>query len=287
MNYITKYILNYIIEFMNQMINKIYPPSKKKLYKASTLYLNPLLSKAYKQYRPLYYANFLTSFDGRIATYDKKNSCLLTPQSIKSSVDFSLFCQLHAQSDCLVTNTQYIKGLNKGYYGNILTVNNDTLKRWRNKNGIKKQDIIILSNSLDFPINNKILDLKDRITILTTSKNNKKINNFKKNGFKLTKFRGKNISANQLNKYILKNNFEAVYFIAGPTIVEQMINSNLLDKLYSSTSISMMGTQKYDTIIRGNFLKNPIDIELIEMYIYTEHVKRRQTLFQVFNTKRK
>lgn len=287
MNYITKYILNYIIEFMNQMINKIYPPSKKKLYKASTLYLNPLLSKAYKQYRPLYYANFLTSFDGRIATYDKKNSCLLTPQSIKSSVDFSLFCQLHAQSDCLVTNTQYIKGLNKGYYGNILTVNNDTLKRWRNKNGIKKQDIIILSNSLDFPINNKILDLKDRITILTTSKNKKKINNFKKNGFKLTKFRGKNISANQLNKYILKNNFKAVYFIAGPTIVEQMINSNLLDKLYSSTSISMMGTQKYDTIIRGNFLKNPIDIELIEMYIYTEHVKRRQTLFQVFNTKRK
>ena len=287
MNYITKYILYYIIEFMNQMINKIYPPSKKKLYKASTLYLNPLLSKAYKQYRPLYYANFLTSFDGRIATYDKKNSCLLTPQSIKSSVDFSLFCQLHAQSDCLVTNTQYIKGLNKGYYGNILTVNNDTLKRWRNKNGIKKQEIIILSNSLDFPINNKILDLKDRITILTTSKNNKKINNFKKNGFKLTKFRGKNISANQLNKYILKNNFKAVYFIAGPTIVEQMINSNLLDKLYSSTSISMMGTQKYDTIIRGNFLKNPIDIELIEMYIYTEHVKRRQTLFQVFNTKRK
>ena len=287
MNYITKYILNYIIEFMNQMINKIYPPSKKKLYKASTLYLNPLLSKAYKQYRPLYYANFLTSFDGRIATYDKKNSCLLTPQSIKSSVDFSLFCQLHAQSDCLVTNTQYIKGLNKGYYGNILTVNNDTLKRWRNKNGIKKQEIIILSNSLDFPINNKILDLKDRITILTTSKNNKKINNFKKNGFKLTKFRGKNISANQLNKYILKNNFKAVYFIAGPTIVEQMINSNLLDKLYSSTSISMMGTQKYDTIIRGNFLRNPIDIELIEMYIYTEHVKRRQTLFQVFNTKRK
>ena len=287
MNYITKYILNYIIEFMNQMINKIYPPSKKKLYKASTLYLNPLLSKVYKQYRPLYYANFLTSFDGRIATYDKKNSCLLTPQSIKSSVDFSLFCQLHAQSDCLVTNTQYIKGLNKGYYGNILTVNNDTLKRWRNKNGIKKQEIIILSNSLDFPINNKILDLKDRITILTTSKNNKKINNFKKNGFKLTKFRGKNISANQLNKYILKNNFKAVYFIAGPTIVEQMINSNLLDKLYSSTSISMMGTQKYDTIIRGNFLRNPIDIELIEMYIYTEHVKRRQTLFQVFNTKRK
>lgn len=287
MNYITKYILYYIIEFMNQMINKIYPPSKKKLYKASTLYLNPLLSKAYKQNRPLYYANFLTSFDGRIATYDKKNSCLLTPQSIKSSVDFSLFCQLHAQSDCLVTNTQYIKGLNKGYYGNILTVNNDTLKRWRNKNGIKKQEIIILSNSLDFPINNKILDLKDRITILTTSKNNKKINNFKKNGFKLTKFRGKNISANQLNKYILKNNFKAVYFIAGPTIVEQMINSNLLDKLYSSTSISMMGTQKYDTIIRGNFLKNPIDIELIEMYIYTEHVKRRQTLFQVFNTKRK
>ena len=289
MNYITKYTQNYVIQFMNQMINKIYPKSKKSLYKVDTLYLKTVLSNLNKVYKPLYYANFLTSFDGRIATYNKKYSCLLTPKSIKNDIDFLLFRQLHAQSDCLVTNTQYIQGLNEGYYGNILSTEDVKLKNWRQKNAINNQEIIILSNSLDFPINRNIEILKERITILTTSKNKKKIGNFKKKNFRILKYSGKNVSANQLNKHVIKNKFKAVYFIAGPTIVEQMISSNLLDRFYCSTSMSMLGTKKYDTIIRGNFIKNPVNLELIEMYMYIKKNKeeKEQTLFQIFNIKGK
>ena len=101
------------------------------------------------------------------------------------------------------------------------------------------------------------------------------------------KCRGKNISAKQLNKYVIENKFKSVYFIAGPTIVEQMISENLLDKLYCSTSMTMMGTEKYDTIIRGNFLKKPVKLKLISMYIYSKNKTQEQTLFQVFDTKRK
>ena len=88
MNYISKYIQNNIIEFMNQMINRIYPLSKNTVSKVNNVYLNPVLSKIYKPFKPLYYANFLKSLDGRIATYDKKNKCLLTPSSIKNKIDF-------------------------------------------------------------------------------------------------------------------------------------------------------------------------------------------------------
>ena len=66
---------------MNQMIKKIYPVEKNFKYKIQDLYLNPIFYKHSKAYRPLYYANFLSSFDGRIATYNKKNK--LTPEQIQ------------------------------------------------------------------------------------------------------------------------------------------------------------------------------------------------------------
>ena len=68
-----------------------------------------------------------------------------------------------------------------------------------------------------------------------------------------------------------------------------MISKNLLDRLYLSTSISMVGTENYDSVIRGNFLKKSIKLELIEMYMYTEirDKEKEQTLFQVFNLKGK
>jgi len=274
---------------MNQIISKIYPKSKKSLYSVDNLYLKPMLSKINRSYKPYYYANFLSSFDGRIATYDKKSSKLLTPDRIKSKVDFSLFCQLHAQSDCLVTNTEYLSGLSKGYYGDILSVKNPKLIQWRDKNKLKKQEIIILSNSLNFPISKNIELLKKRITILTTSKNEKKIRKFEKKGFKVIYCRGKNVSAIKLNEYIIKNKFKSIYFIAGPRIVEQMISKDLLDKLYCSTNMCIMGSDKYDQIIRGDFIKESRNLELKELYMYTDKAKKisQQTLFQVFNLRKK
>ena len=51
----------------------------------------------------------------------------------------------------------------------------------------------------------------------------------------------------------------------------------------------MVGTENYDSVIRGNFLKKSIKLELIEMYMYTEirDKEKEQTLFQVFNLKGK
>jgi len=239
---------------MNQIINKIYPQSKKAVYQANNLFLKPILTKLNCQ-KPTYFANFLMSFDGRIALYSKKYKKLLTPKSIKNDVDFSLFCQLQAQADCLVTNTSYINGLSKGYYGNILSTEDKVLKNWRIKNNIKRQDIILLSNSLNFPINKHLESIKDRMIILSTAKNTKKYNQLKEKNFNIKKYSGNNVSANMLNSLVIKNKYKAVYFIAGPRIVEQMISKNLMDRYYCSICLSMLGKKKYDTIIRGNYQK--------------------------------
>ena len=232
---------------MNQMIKKIYPNGKKTAIKAETMYLQPLLSNIKSSKKPFYYANFLSSLDGRIATQNKKFSNLLTPEVIKSDIDYNLFCQLHAQADCLVTNTNYINGLNQGYYGDILSLKNQEL-----------------------------------ITILTNCNRTIKIEYFKKNGYKLKRTRGKDITPTFLNKHIVKENLRSVYFIAGPKIVEQMISKKLLDRLYYSTNLKMVGTSKYDTLIRGEFLNKCVNIYLKEMFIHTTG-NEVQNIFQIYN----
>ena len=93
----------------------------------------------------------------------------------------------------------------------------------------------------------------------------------------------------RLNKYIIENKFKSIYFIAGPRIVEQMISKDLLDRLYCSTSMCIMGSEKYDQIIRGDFIKESKNLELKELYMYTDRAKKisQQTLFQVFNLRKK
>ena len=71
---------------MNQNIKRVYPHNKAAKCKLENLYLNPLLSSIYKDNKPIYYANFLSSLDGRIAIYNKKHRLLLTPDAIKNTV---------------------------------------------------------------------------------------------------------------------------------------------------------------------------------------------------------
>ena len=267
---------------MNQMIKKIYPNAKKALIKAESMYLQPLLSDIKPYNRPFYYANFLSSLDGRIAIHDKKYSTLLTPDVIKSDIDFNLFCQLHAQADCLVTNTNYINGLNNGYYGDILSQRNQKLINWRKIKKLQSQKIVILSNSLNFKISDKIEKYKKNIMILTTCSNKRKIEYFKKNNYKLKRVAGKNITPNFLDKYVVKENYKSVYFIAGPRIVEQMIAKKLLDRLYYSTNLKMVGRSNYDTLIRGEFLNKCVNIYLKEMFIHTKE-NEVQNIFQIYD----
>ena len=66
---------------MNQIISKIYPNTKNSRYAVDSVYLRKMLIFRKNPDKPMYYANFLTSLDGRIATYNYKykqlkQSCL-------------------------------------------------------------------------------------------------------------------------------------------------------------------------------------------------------------------
>ncbi len=263
---------------------KIYPEYKKK--DINNEYLKYVFANQFKSYKPFYYANFIMGINGRIAIYNKKYRRLLTPAEIMSKNDFLIFNQLHAQSDCLVTNTNYLKGLSEGYYGDILGSQDQNLKKWKARNKVKNPKIIAISNSLNFKINKKILMHKENMVILTTNKNKNKINRIKEHGISLKKYNGKQISARSLDKYIRSNRYKSIYFVAGPTIVEDMINQCLLNTLYCTTSQKLVGSIKYDSIIRGNIIKNIKNLDLRNIYITkNKKTKKIEEMYQEYTLK--
>ena len=104
-------------------------------------------------------------------------------------------------------------------------------------------------------------------------------------GFKvLIENNKKNVSAKYMDKYINNKGFKIVYFIAGPKIVEDMINKGLLDTLFCTMSINIVGNNIFDTFIRGDILRRDISPFLKNIFLSDEGKgKKIKQVFYKFN----
>ena len=94
----------------------------------------------------------------------------------------------------------------------------------------------------------------------------------------------KNVSAKYMDKYINNMGFKIVYFIAGPKIVEDMINKGLLDTLFCTMSMNIVGNNVFDTFIRGDILRRDISPFLKNIFLSGEGKgKKIKQVFYKFN----
>ena len=78
--------------------------------------------------------------------------------------------------------------------------------------------------------------------------------------------------------------FKIVYFIAGPKIVEDMINKGLLDTLFCTMSVNIVGNNIFDTFIRGDILRRDISPSLKNIFLSDEGKdKKIKQVFYKFN----
>ena len=247
-------------------LKQVYPSAK-------IIKLNQIVQRTVKKIKkPFYIANFLFSLDGRISIYFPKKNINLTPKSICTEKDYLFFKTIKESADCLVTHTNYFINYEKKIYGNIIDQDN-------------KPHIILLSNSLNFKISKKVVSLKNRLTVITTCKKQSKIKKLRDQGFKvLVENNKKNVSAKYMDKYINNMGFKIVYFIAGPKIVEDMINKGLLDTLFCTMSINIVGNNIFDTFIRGDILRRDISPFLKNIFLSDEGKgKKIKQVFYKFN----
>src|SRR5689334_18155537 len=75
------------------------------------LYLAHRLHEAARERTPFIYADFVSSLDGRIAIGDAQSGGSKVPRTLATRNDLRLLLELHAQADCLVTHSGYLRAI--------------------------------------------------------------------------------------------------------------------------------------------------------------------------------
>ncbi len=221
---------------------------------------------------PFVYANFLSSLDGRIALEGAVSGNSFIPKHLTSASDFALFMELHAQADCLITHGGYLRALDQGRLGNILQIRDDNLKAWRIEQGLKPNPaVIIASASLDFPMHDSLVDT-DQQVFIATGKNAdpEKVEYWQKLGYSvLVTGEEQMVQGAPLVKVLGALGYQSIYLIAGPQMLETMIQDQQLSRMYLTVTHQLIGGKDFRTLLAGSMLG--AEGNLVLEGLYYEH----------------
>jgi len=267
---------------MNDIL-QLYPVNQQQ--RALTgLYLDLKLHKQAAVGDVLIYSNYITSLDGRISLRDAdsktgsevrsevRSETFVVPKSIANKRDWRLYQELAAQADVMLTSARYFRQLARGIAQDLLPVGRAPeyadLNKWRQRQGMEPQpDVVVLSNALDIPIAalEKIQDR--RVTVCTSERaDDKQIARLESLGCAV-KIAGRDrVEGKALKQQLIACGYRSAYMIAGPAVHRTLIAAGVLDKLFLTTHLSVLGHDAFHTILSGP-LDAAVSVELQRLYL--------------------
>ena len=227
---------------------------------------------------PYIYANFLTSLDGRIALREEGKDYYQLPGQLKSDEDFMLFLELYARADCIITHGGYMRALNAGRLGNVLQLpeSSDTqyMHDWRQQQGLKKNpDVVIVSGSLDFPWHPSLDDSEQKVHIVTGGnaiQSNKQ--RWLDAGRQVHEMGNQqHVDVQQLLEYLMQQGYCSVYLVAGPDLLQELIEHDYVRSFYMTMSHQLLGGNDFKSVLSGNTLNASGRMTLENMYMDAEN----------------
>ncbi len=239
------------------------------------LYLNEGLQQRGSTARPFVYSNYVSSIDGRIALPSPDHSTHQVPPAIGNARDWRLFQELAAQADVLITSARYFRQAQAGEHQDQLPVGPTKdfadLRDWRLQQGLSAQpDVVVLSNSLDipaaalqgYPNRNLYLaigagnDLERARTLAQAA------------GIGLVQAgEGMAVEGAPLIEELGRLGYRSIYAIAGPAVLNTLLRSRVLDRLYLTQVHRLLGGMEFDTLNRGPVLTRPVTLEPIGLFL--------------------
>jgi len=233
----------------------------------------------------LIYSNYIASVDGRISIRDDDSDEFLVPESIANKRDWRLYQELAAQSDVMLTSARYFRQLAHGKAQDLLPVGRvpeyADLCEWRQQHGLKEQpDVVVISNSLDIPAA-ALEEVQDRRVIICTSErvDDDQLGRLESMGLTVLIAGRQRVEGKQLKQLLIDQGFRSAYMIAGPEVHRTLIADGVLDYLFLTTQLSLLGNDAFHTILSGQ-LDQPIDLRLQRLYL--DQVVSSRQLFAQF-----
>lgn len=265
---------------------QLFPPGSAQPLPLNGLYLQHCLHRLGTPEHPLVYSNYVVSLDGRIALDYPHAGHTGVPRSITSSVDWRLYQELAAQADVLLTSGRYMRDLAAGKAQAELPVsrNFQDLIEWRRKQGLEEQPaVVILSRSLDLPL--KLLKETERTVYVATGveADKRKIAAIAETGVHVL-LAGDHDEAHgcQLIEELGEKGYRSIYSIAGPGLLDTLLRTGKVDRLYLTQVHTLLGGQCYDTLLEGQMLEPAARFELEELYFDQGDENRQGQMFGVY-----
>ena len=228
--------------------------------------------------QPYVYANFLTSLDGRIALREQGKSHYHLPDSLKSDEDFRLFLELYAHADCIITHGGYMRALHAGRLGNVLQLPEldwtAYLHSWREQQGLSKNpDVVIISGSLDFPWHESLNDSGQKIHIATGGSYKKECKqDWQQQGHNVHEFGdAQHVDPKHLIDFLAEQGYQSVYLVAGPDLLQDLINGNYVQRFFVTISHQLLGGDDFKSLLSGEVLNSNHPMQLENMYMDMEN----------------
>ncbi|MGR9115272.1 MAG: RibD family protein [Gammaproteobacteria bacterium] len=270
---------------MTKKLMRLYPgPFEEVSIKG--LYLAHKVHELGKAGSPFVYANFLSSLDGRIALEDINRGHPYIPKHLTTVSDFTLFMELQAQADCIITHGGYMRALSERRLGNILQIKNSDLVEWRLSNGLSRQpDIIIASASLAFPIHASLFKTKQKVYIATGRNASPVfIHYWQEQGFNvLLAGEDKMVQGAPLIQELKNLGYQSIYLVAGPQMLDTVLRDRKLSRLYLTLTHQLMGGKDFRTMLTGSTLGPEGNLELESLFFESESPPGAGQFFTQFN----
>lgn len=237
------------------------------------LYLNHGLRERGTCSRPFVYTNFIVSLDGRISLEHPQKKTHLVPKTIANPGDWRLFQELAAQADVLITSGRYIRQLARNVAQDTLPVSESPdyadLVQWRQSQGLPLQPaVVVVSASLDIPVPESLLSAKRPIYVATGAEANPaRVQELSAKGIQVI-FAGEGlrVQGHELIAALGREGFSSIYAISGPELLNTLLSDQMLNRLYLTHALRILGGKSFHTLLEGERLNPPVDFELHSLY---------------------
>jgi len=220
------------------------------------------------------YSNYIASLDGRIALRESHTHEFSVPKSIANPRDWRLYQELAAQADIMLTSARYFRQLEKGCAQDLLPVGkgkeHEDLHDWRKKQGLRAQaDVMIMSSSLDIPLESLAYVSDRKIWVITTSSASlERKKALKALGVNILIGGETSVQGDILKKHLIDLGYRSAYMIAGPQVHYMLLQAGVLNRMFLTTHLSLLGHDDFHTILQGKM--DPVNCELLSLYLDTQ-----------------
>lgn len=266
---------------------QLFPPCESPSQPSDGLYLAHRLDRLGTSQQPYVYSNYVVSLDGRIALEYPHSDHTMIPSEITSKTDWRLYQELAAQADVLLTSGRFIRELAEGKAQATLPVGDgfSDLIAWRKQQGMTPQPaVVILSRSLDLPLQDLPPDLGHQLYVATGAKADKrKLAAITETGTPvLLTGEDSEVDGCLLTEELGEKGYRSIYSIAGPGLLDTLLRAGKVDRLYLTQVHTLLGGRCFDTLLESALLKPAAQFDLDTLYYEKGDNKRQGQFFGVY-----